>query len=60
MPTVFLYRKAPVSADFGDCAGESAGGGEHGYNREKDGWELGKPMGVSSVSNGPTQLFLQD
>jgi len=44
-PTVFPNGKATVNAGFSDCAGESAGAEEHGYNREKDGWRnLGSPV----------------
>ena len=47
MPTVFNFGKAPVGVGYGDCAGESAGVGEHGM--PGDGWmtELGKAIEVS-------------
>ena len=46
-PTVFQFGKAPVGVGYGDCAGESAGVGEHGMS--EDGWmtELGKAIEVS-------------
>ena len=48
MPTVLKNGKAPVGVGYGDCAGESAGVGEHGMPGDGRMTELGKPTAVSS------------
>jgi len=47
MPTWSLYGKAPVGVGYGDCAGESAGVGEHGMSGDGRMTELGKAIEVS-------------